>query len=88
VENGLTHGYKGRDSGVFELKCIRGRPALRMELFNDSVIADSTAVRTEGTGLKYVRSRLEESYPGLWSLSAGQTENGWKVVIEINKVNA
>jgi sensor histidine kinase YesM len=88
IENGLTHGYKGRDSGIFVLKCVRKGSSLLLEIFNDSTVSGNADPKSEGTGLKYVRTRLEESYPGAWSLKAGQVENGWKALIEINGVNA
>jgi hypothetical protein len=58
-----------------------------MELFNDSAIDNIVSGRTEGTGLRYVRSRLEEAYPGQWSLSAVPVGNGWKAEIDLLKVN-
>ena len=36
-----------------------------------------------GTGLRYVRARLEESFPGRWSFRDGLTAAGWETVIEV-----
>jgi sensor histidine kinase YesM len=85
VENGLTHGYSSKDSGTFRLTVRHDGGALRLELFNDSSL-DSRAVKVvEGTGLKYVRTRLEETYPGAWELASGPVEGGWNVVIVLKR---
>jgi hypothetical protein len=41
------------------------------------------ATRREGTGLRYVKARLEESFPGRWSLRGEAIPEGWRTVIEI-----
>ncbi|TGL45630.1 sensor histidine kinase [Leptospira perdikensis] len=39
-----------------------------------------------GTGLEYIRLRLEESYPGKWHLTHGKSKNGYRVLIQIQKI--
>jgi len=85
VENGLTHGYKGKDTGRFSLRAQHLRGALRLVLFNDSALDKAHSGYIEGTGLRYVRTRLEEAFAGKWSLAAGPVEGGWEVAIEIRK---
>jgi hypothetical protein len=36
----------------------------------------------EGLGFKYVKSRLEENYPGKWKLNYGMNDGFWEVKIE------
>ncbi|WP_411823398.1 sensor histidine kinase [Leptospira sp. 'Mane'] len=36
-----------------------------------------------GTGMEYIRLRLEESYPGNWKLEHGKTKTGYRVLIAI-----
>jgi LytS/YehU family sensor histidine kinase len=43
----------------------------------------SPVARREGTGLRYVKARLEESFPGRWTLHGGAIPEGWRTVIEI-----
>jgi hypothetical protein len=38
-----------------------------------------------GTGLRYVRARLEESFPGAWSLSQDAVPEGWETIIELRR---
>ena len=37
----------------------------------------------EGTGLRYIKARLEESFPGAWSLTGEPVAAGWRTTIEI-----
>jgi len=85
VENGLTHGYAGRDSGVFRLTVTREDRVTRLELFNDSALEGNAAEYREGTGMRYVRGRLEELYPSRWTFAAGPVEGGWRALIEVGK---
>ncbi|MBD3391919.1 MAG: hypothetical protein GF418_07615 [Chitinivibrionales bacterium] len=83
VENGLTHGYRGKDHGVFTLRGGRRDKTLTLMLHNDSAAEARREDFVEGTGLRYVRTRLEEAFPGRWSLAAGPVDDGWQVTVEI-----
>jgi hypothetical protein len=85
VENGLTHGYGGRSSGVFRLQCDRHGPDVSLRLFNDGSRKGPDRPVVEGTGLRYVRTRLEELYPGMWELRYGPVEGGWEVAVDIRR---
>ena len=39
----------------------------------------------EGTGIRYIRTRLEESYPRRWDLACGQHGGEWRMIIEIQE---
>jgi LytS/YehU family sensor histidine kinase len=39
-----------------------------------------------GTGLRYVKARLEESFSGRWSFRDGPTALGWETVIEFRSI--
>lgn len=85
IENGLTHGYAGRGQGRFVLSKQALPGGVRYELFNDGTPppgAEAAAPR-EGTGSRYVKARLEESFPGCWQLRSGAVSGGWLVVIDI-----
>ncbi len=81
VENGLTHGYKGKDSGSFILTCIHHKKDLEITLFNDSVVEKEYSIEKEGTGIRYVKTRLEEAFPSAWSLESRPVSKGWEVTI-------
>jgi len=83
VENGLTHGYAGRREGRFTLRRHPVEGGQRYRLFNDGTPKPAKEKKGDGTGLRYVRSRLEEAFPGRWHLRSGPVEDGWEVVLDI-----
>jgi hypothetical protein len=83
VENGLTHGYAGKKTGLFVVTCEKESHKRSIIVFNDSSISADTKTPAEGTGTRYIKKRLEETYPGHWSLSSGPVPEGWEVRIEI-----
>ena len=83
VENGITHGYAGMDRGNFLLKREDVPGGVRLSLFNDGKPRENPGKPGEGTGLRYVRSRLEEAFPGRWNLESRQVGDGWQVVLDL-----
>lgn len=83
VENGLTHGYESKSEGRFELSKEVLNNGLRYRLFNDGQSSNGDEKNDKGTGFRYVEARLEETYPGRWSLNSEPTDGGWQVVIDI-----
>jgi hypothetical protein len=93
IENGLTHAYAPRENGVFRLECRSTGEVVEYTLQNDgSRLAEMTGTPTEdkpeGMGLKYVRTRLEESYPGRWELEYGLWDGVWRVRVAIRRAKA
>ncbi|MEO6098577.1 MAG: 7TM diverse intracellular signaling domain-containing protein [Fibrobacteria bacterium] len=84
VENGLTHGYAGKESGVFVLDRVEDEDRIRFTLFNDGKTGDKIA-ESSGLGLKYVRARLGEAYGRNWRLDSHSVDGGWMVAISIQK---
>ena len=93
VENGLTHGVPAEDGTVtfrlshsltskyreYSLRTIAGkRPA------GNLVQKGSSA---EGTGIRYIKSRLQESYQDRWELMNRPTPDGWELIIRIYDVD-
>jgi len=88
IENGLSHAYAAREGGTFTLSCERNGETVTFQLENDgSQLARISEMKgdrlEEGLGLKYVRTRLEESFPGRWELEYGPRESVWRVRIVI-----
>ena len=81
IENGITHGYGEKREGLFTLSKEKIDDGIRYTLLNDSEPADQ--FNDDGTGLKYVKSRLQESFPDNWTVQSGPVEQGWKVQIDI-----
>jgi LytS/YehU family sensor histidine kinase len=87
VENGLTHGYAGKDSGVFILKRNEDADCIHFTLYNDGS-SGSKNTGSSGLGLKYVRARLEEAYGRRWRMDSHPVEGGWLVAIAIQRERA
>ena len=41
----------------------------------------------EGTGLRYIKARLEESFTGNWTMTGGAVSGGWETVIVLQQAN-
>lgn len=87
IENGLTHLMPRDGKLEFELRAEQCPPVTRYVL-----LARGARQRTserelgrEGTGLRYIKARLEESFTGRWSFVGGPVPEGWETVIEIRQ---
>jgi hypothetical protein len=84
VENGLTHGFAGKQGGTFVFRREVSGGRICYTLFNDGGSGDGDGVPLrEGTGIRYVKTRLEEAFPGAWRLSGGPANDGWETRIEL-----
>ena len=85
IENGITHGFARKRQGIFRLTKIENDSKTQFTLEDNGESITSKSSNGVGTGYKYVKSRLEESYPGSWTLTKKQMSEGWSVAIEILK---
>ncbi|NBC86905.1 MAG: hypothetical protein GVY25_12010 [Bacteroidetes bacterium] len=94
LENGLTHNsYPAGHAAVFVLaeERLENPDRRRYTLTTPpgtsappNTSPTNGAARNEGTGLRYVRTRLEEVAPGAWTLrSTPDAGGGWTTVIEV-----
>lgn len=93
IENGLTHAFEAGENGSFRLVCVRTGEAVEYRLENGGSLLtglghQDTGKIEEGMGLKYVRTRLEESFPGRWELDYGLKDGLWRVRIVIRAAKA
>jgi len=83
VENGLTHGFENKTTGMFKLNTIKNSGSIKYILTNDGDFNINDTKGSTGFGAKYIKGRLEESYPGSWNFTSDKFDAGWKSVIEI-----
>jgi hypothetical protein len=84
IENGFTHQRVTDGATVFRLGVERvGGEAVRLTFFSPGEVQADPARPAGGTGMRYVRARLEESFPARWSLRSEAVAGGWASVIEI-----
>lgn len=80
IENGLVH-QAADDGAVFRLTAQPSPDGLRFSFLSPGRKRDLEGRPIGGTGLRYVKARLEESFPGRWTLAQGAVEGGWETVI-------
>ncbi|HUG11747.1 MAG TPA: histidine kinase [Opitutaceae bacterium] len=78
IENGMVH-QKADCGAVFRLKPTDDRAGF--SFVSPGRTRESTGRPIGGTGLRYVKARLEESFPGSWTLDQGAVDDGWETVI-------
>lgn len=88
IENGLTHLRPRQGEQRFTLREERSAGRVRYTLLAEGEPARARARPAaepvgEGTGLRYLRARLVESFAGDWHLETGPVPGGWRTVIEI-----
>lgn len=84
IENGFTHQRGVDGATTFRLRGERPHDGgMRYTFFSPGKVQAEPARPTGGTGLRYVRARLEESFPGRWSLRSEAAAGGWQSVIEL-----
>jgi sensor histidine kinase YesM len=85
IENGISHGYAFKDEGIFILKKIEHDNLIEYQLENDGDSETDTIKRKNGTGTKYIKARLTESYGDKWDISCKEKPNGYLSIIKIYK---
>jgi hypothetical protein len=84
IENGFAHQRVSGRVGTFRLHAeSRNGDGVRYTFLSPGEVRTEPARAPGGTGLRYVRARLEESFPGAWALSHQATADGWETVIEL-----
>ncbi|MGC4071163.1 MAG: histidine kinase [Nibricoccus sp.] len=85
IENGFAHQRTtGGGATVFALAQERTENGARRYVFLSPGDVQADPGRPPGgTGLRYVKARLEESFPGGWTFADGPVATGWQTVIEL-----
>jgi hypothetical protein len=83
IENGFSHQRIMGESPVFKLRVERHPGLLRYLFLSPGAVQDETARGAGGTGLRYVKARLEESFASRWSLRSERVADGWLTTIEL-----
>ena len=85
LENGITHSLPLEDNSIsFKLTFESAKDYSKYTFLTYAkTVRVDTANRKEGTGLKYIKARLTESYQTKWELVSEPVEHGWCNVIKI-----
>ena len=85
IENGFAHQRVTEGAAAFTLQSERAADGMvHYTFFSPGEVQTNSTRPAGGTGLRYVKARLEESFPGQWSLRGETVAGGWQTVIEIN----
>lgn len=85
IENAFSHQRLTQNNTTFVLREHLAHGRRKLEFFSPGEIAEHATRLGGGTGLRYVKARLEESFPGHWSLEQGPFQQGWRTVILIEE---
>lgn len=80
IENGLLH-QQADDGAAFRLSTQSTGSGVRFCFMSPGRTRELAGRPVGGTGLRYVKARLEESFPGRWNLSQGSVPGGWETII-------
>ncbi len=84
LENAISHNSFGKQSVEFVLEGKKDGKR-RIYTFRSPYSHQPTAelIPSEGTGIKYIKARLMESYKNRWNYSHGPKDGEWITTIEI-----
>jgi hypothetical protein len=83
IENAITHNRYGDSVVVFALR-ERRTETTRCYVFDAPLGTRPAAERAiDGTGMRYVKARLEESYAGRWSVAGAAFGSSWRTLLEV-----
>lgn len=80
IENGLVH-QQSTGGATFRLTTRAAESGVSYAFVSPGKTRVHEDRMIGGTGLRYVRARLEESFPGRWTFSHGAVSHGWETVV-------
>lgn len=85
LENGITHSLPLADNSIKFKLIFESNSHYICYTFLTFAAGGmhATSNREEGTGLKYIKARLTESYHSKWDLTSEPTNHGWKNTLKI-----
>ncbi|MBT2560271.1 histidine kinase [Pedobacter sp. ISL-68] len=85
LENGITHNTsQGNGTIRFKLSFSQTDDFCQYTFETLGKNRELQADRSGGNGFRYIKARLEESYPGCWKFSSAASAQGWMSIIKIS----
>ena len=85
IENGFTHQQPIKGSMAFRLRSEAIDSGLRYVFFSPGNVRTSPSRPPGGSGLRYVKARLNECWPGGWNFDHGPVDGGWETRVELRR---
>jgi sensor histidine kinase YesM len=76
IENGLTHGFKKKDTGIFRIICTIQNRDFKLCIYNNG--SSHGHSNSTGTGINYIKTRLREVFGSKWLLASFPVQDGWQ----------
>jgi len=85
LENGITHSLPHVDNKIKFKLIYKSNSQYKCYTFLTFATGGKQEKSTikEGTGIKYIKARLSESYGSKWDFTSETTDYGWKNIIKI-----
>ncbi|WP_282160836.1 histidine kinase [Ulvibacterium marinum] len=85
LENGITHSLPLDDNSIKFKLVYESNSDYKCYTFLTfaAAVRQEANTKKEGTGLKYIKARLTESYHEQWELTSEPVNHGWKNTIKI-----
>ncbi|HVU22585.1 MAG TPA: histidine kinase [Opitutus sp.] len=83
IENGFVHQRVAGGAGTFALTMDGADGVVRFGFFSPGEVLRDEERPDGGTGLRYVKARLEESFAGRWELRGEPVAGGWRTRITV-----
>jgi hypothetical protein len=83
IENGISHQVAIDDKIDFVLTEDRSDKERIITVEVSGEASSKSDETSSGTGNKYIKARLQESYPNQWKFESFETEHGWKTLLTI-----
>jgi len=83
IENGFSHQQAVDGATTFTLQASESGRGTCYTFLSPGRVRAASPDPTGGTGLRYVKARLEEAWPGNWRLTQRETGGGWETSIEL-----
>jgi hypothetical protein len=84
IENAFSHQRAIEGETTFSLIAEAARGRTRYTFVAPGAVNPASEARQGGMGLRYVRIRLQEGWPGRWNLSQREVHGGWETVIDLD----
>jgi hypothetical protein len=85
IENGFTHQQPIPGATAFRLRSETIDGGRRYVFFSPGNVRASPQRPAGGSGLRYVKARLEECWPGGWNFDHGPADGGWETRVELRQ---